>query len=70
MVEMEASALFAVAKFRGVHIGHMMYGGDDISGEKWDCRGWDKNYTLRDYMIELASEACLKLRDHGAASGF
>ncbi len=31
-VEMEAAAFFAVAKFRNVKLGQILYGGDDLSG--------------------------------------
>ena len=37
-VEMEASALFAVARFRRVELAQMLYGGDDLSGKDWDPR--------------------------------
>ena len=40
-VEMEAAAFFAVAKFRGVEFGQILYAGDDLSGE-WDHRNWMK----------------------------
>ncbi|MBM4429352.1 MAG: purine-nucleoside phosphorylase, partial [Chloroflexi bacterium] len=39
-VEMEAAALLAVAQFRGVALGQLLYSGDDLSGEEWDHRGW------------------------------
>ena len=39
-VEMEAAAFFAVAQFRGVTFAQLLYGGDDVSGEVWDDRGW------------------------------
>ena len=38
-VEMEAAAFFAVARFRGVSFGQMLYAGDDLSGDAWDDRG-------------------------------
>jgi len=31
-VEMEAAAFFAVARFRGVTLGQVLYGGDDVGG--------------------------------------
>jgi len=34
-VEMEASALFAIARFRGVPIAHLLTTSDDLSGEEW-----------------------------------
>ena len=35
-VEMEAAAFFAVAAFRGVSFGQLLYAGDDLSGDAWD----------------------------------
>jgi len=60
-VEMEASALFAVAQFRGVTLGQLLYAGDDVSGDEWDSRQWDKMPSLRARVLELAIEACLRL---------
>jgi uridine phosphorylase len=60
-VEMEAAALFAVAKFRGVTIGQILYGGDDVSGVKWDSRGWIKHSEIRGRLIWLAAESCLAI---------
>ena len=40
-VEMEAASFFAVAQFRNVTMGQILYGGDDVSGEvEWDQRDW------------------------------
>jgi uridine phosphorylase len=60
-VEMEAAGLFAVAQFRGIQLAQLLYGGDDVSGEKWDHRGWDQNLGVREMMLELCLEAVLKL---------
>jgi uridine phosphorylase len=60
-VEMEAAALFAVARFRGVSFGQMLYAGDDVSGEAWDDRGWPGHGTGRHALIRLAAEAVLRL---------
>jgi len=60
-VEMEASAMFAVAQFRGVTLGQLLYAGDDVSGDEWDTRDWDKMPTLRARVLALAIEACLRL---------
>jgi uridine phosphorylase len=59
VVEMEAAALFAVARFRGVTFGQMVYGGDDLSSEIWDHRDWDKQASTRETLFWLAAEACL-----------
>lgn len=60
-VEMEAAALFAVAAFRGVILGQMLYAGDDLSGEQWDSRGWDTHVSARRLLFELALEAVVRL---------
>jgi len=38
IVEMEAASLMAVAKFRDIPLGHMIYCADNISGAEWDPR--------------------------------
>ena len=60
-VEMEAAAFFAVAQFRGVEFGQLLYGGDDVGGEVWDGRGWQWQGTAREKLFWLAAEACLRL---------
>lgn len=60
-VEMEAAAFFAVARFRGVSFGQMLYAGDDLSGEAWDGRGWPHHDTGRDLLLRLAAEAVLRI---------
>jgi uridine phosphorylase len=59
-VEMEAAAFFAVAQFRGVTFGQLLYGGDDISGDQWDHRDWQR-HSSREKLFWLAAEACLQL---------
>jgi|TARA_Y100000310_G_scaffold286082_1_gene309972 uridine phosphorylase len=59
-VEMEAAALFAVAEFRGVQLGQILYGGDDVSGIEWDPRQWE-NVSARDALFWLAVEACTEM---------
>ncbi len=60
VVEMEAAAFFAVAQFRGVTFAQLLYGGDDVSGEEWDTRDWDR-HGGREKLFWLAVEACLRL---------
>lgn len=60
-VEMEAAAFFAVAQFRGVTFAQMLYGGDDVSGDEWDPRGWTRRMSVRERLFRLAAEACLQL---------
>jgi uridine phosphorylase len=60
-VEMEAAAFFAVARFRNVVFGQMLYGGDDVSGEAWDTRNWHSRTSAREALFWLAVDAALRL---------
>jgi len=60
-VEMEAAAFFAVARFREVSFGQLLYAGDDLSGDAWDQRGWDGHAEGRELLFRLAAEAVLAL---------
>jgi uridine phosphorylase len=61
-VEMEASAFFAVAEFRDVELGQILYGGDDLASFVWDSRMWNKQASVREKLFWLAAEACLDLQ--------
>jgi uridine phosphorylase len=60
-VEMETASLMAVAQFRGVTLGQVLYGGDDLSGGEWDNRAWQSRREIRRDLFWLAAEACLEL---------
>jgi uridine phosphorylase len=61
---MEAAALFAVAQFRQVAIGQILYSGDNLDGEEWDGRNWQQKWSVREKLVELAAEACLAIDRH------
>ena len=65
-VEMEASALAAVARFRDVRLAQVVYCGDDLSGQTWDDRSWQTRREVRGHLLELAGVAALRL---AAAAG-
>lgn len=68
-VEMETAAFFALAQFRGVTFGQLLYAGDDVSGVEWDHRDWEKCTSVRERLFWLAVEAALELRaESGAVS--
>lgn len=50
-VEMEAAAFFAVSKFRNVILGQILFGGDDLSGVKWDSRRWTNREEIRRSLV-------------------
>ena len=58
---MEAAALFAVAQLRGIPLGQILYGGDDVSGAAWDHRGWYSRQPIGQRLCRLAVEACAEL---------
>jgi uridine phosphorylase len=60
-VEMEAASVMAVARFREVPLGVILYGGDDCSGTTWDSRQWQSRSEVRERLVELAAKACLRL---------
>ena len=60
-VEMEAAAFFAIAQFRQVIFGQILYAGDDVSGIEWDPREFFKRGPIREQIFWLAVEACLQL---------
>jgi uridine phosphorylase len=60
-VEMEAAALFAVAKFRNVPLAQILYAGDDLTGAEWDMRKWQSRADVRHNLFWLAAKACWKM---------
>jgi uridine phosphorylase len=60
-VEMEAAAFFAVAKYRGVRLGQLLYAGDALAGEKWDGRDWMSALDVRTALFRIALEAAARL---------
>ena len=54
---MEAAALFAVAKFREVMLGEVVYGGDLVVPEGWDRRDWYHRGEERRLLFDLAVQA-------------
>jgi len=60
-VEMEASALAAVAQFRNVQIGMLLYAGDDVSGNDWDRRDWVSRDDVRRHLLDLCLDIVTKM---------
>jgi uridine phosphorylase len=61
VVEMECAGMLAVAQFRNVPFGQLLYGGDDLSGEVWDNRAWQSRADIRENLFWLSAQACLAL---------
>lgn len=56
MVEMEQAGCIAVAQFRGFDYGALIYGGDDVSQEAWDNRGWCSREGIRYDLVTLCKK--------------
>lgn len=63
MVEMEASALFAVAAYRGITLAQILYAGDMVASEVWDSRHWDAAHDARERLFYAAARAAIELHD-------
>ena len=61
VVEMEAAAFIAVARFRGVRFGQLLYAGDSVAGAEWDHRDWFNATDTRAGLFDLAATAALRL---------
>lgn len=61
VVDMEASALLAVAQYRGVTLGQVLMAGDTLAADAWDDRGWMSARTARERLFWVAAEAALAL---------
>ena len=62
-VEMEVSALAAVAEVYSVEFGAILYGGDLVQADGWDHRGWNDRTEIRENLFWLAVKACLSLKE-------
>jgi uridine phosphorylase len=63
MVDMEASALMALAHYRDLTLAHILYAGDMVVGEQWDSRHWDRASTVREKLFWAAARVALALHD-------
>lgn len=60
-VEMEASAYFAVSQYNNVAFGQVLYAGDSLSGDEWDTRDWHGKIDIRELVLKLALDICMKI---------
>jgi len=58
VVEMECATVAAVAAFRGIAFGQLLYSGDILADfDAYDDRGWTQNLTAREKLFRLALAA-------------
>lgn len=60
-VDMECSALAAVAEYRGIEFGQLLYSGDQLDGDVHDNRGWQDMTSTREKLFTLALECVIAL---------
>ena len=63
MVDMEASALIALAEYRQLRLAHVLYAGDMVAGDTWDNRHWDRATSIRESLFWSATRIALALHD-------
>ena len=61
VVEMEAAALLAVARARGVAFGQLLLAADSLAGPEWEHRGWTSAREARSGLFRLALAAVARL---------
>ncbi|RLK63506.1 phosphorylase [Atopobacter sp. AH10] len=62
VVEMECSALAAVAQFRGVIFGQVLYTADSLADiDQYDQRDWGE--TVKKYSLDLAMDCLLSIKE-------
>ncbi len=60
-VEMEAAAYMAVSQYNDVEFGQILYAGDSLAGDEWDKRGWDKRTDIREFVLKISLDACIRM---------
>jgi uridine phosphorylase len=61
VVEMEAAAFLAVARYRAVRFAHLLLAADSLAGPAWEHRGWTTAREARAGLFALAARAALSL---------
>jgi len=60
-VEMETSALLAVATYRGARLVSLLCPGESLVADEWDHRGRHSAFDVREGLFWLAADAALRL---------
>jgi uridine phosphorylase len=61
VVEMETSAYIAVSQYNGVEFGQILCSGDSLAGDEWDKRDYVKRIGIREFVLRLTLDTCLKM---------
>lgn len=60
-VEMETAAYIAAARFNKVAFGQILCSGDSLAGDTWEFRDFYTQTDIREYVLRLALDVCLRL---------
>jgi uridine phosphorylase len=61
IVEMENSAYNAVSQYNNVEFGQIFCAGDSLAGEEWDERDYKNRTDLREFVLRLTLDVCLRI---------
>lgn len=61
VVEMECASYLAVAQYKKVILGQLLYAGDDLSGKQWDSRDWKCKTDIRKFLLKLTIDLCCRI---------
>ena len=61
VVEMEASALMAIARYRSIPFGEVVMAGDSLADREWQHRGWMTAKSARRQLFASAADAAVAL---------
>lgn len=62
VVEMECASYLAIAKYKNVALGQLLYAGDDLSGKQWESRNWKSKADIRKFLLKHAINLCGKIQ--------
>ena len=60
-VEMETSAYIAASQYNKVEFGQILCSGDSLAGEEWDKREYNKRIEIREFVLRVTFDVCLKM---------
>lgn len=58
VVEMECASYLAVARYKNVKLGQVLYAGDDLSGIRWNSRNWKNLTDIRTFLLKHTINIC------------
>ena len=61
VVDMEASALMAIACYRSIPFGEVVMAGDSLAAREWEQRGWTTAESARRQLFASAASAAVEL---------